>query len=194
MDATPIRPESDVRRRIIDAASTLFYTRGVRAVSADRLIAQSGVSKMTFYRHFPSKDDVVVAYLDRLSALERERFDDARSRLDDASLWDWFVDAVAEAGCETGFRGCPFINAAAEYAEPDHVVRRAVARHRQWFQDELAELAARLGADEPRVVAREIQMMRDGALVLAALDDGSDQIRRVLHDAGRRLLAAPQQG
>jgi AcrR family transcriptional regulator len=182
------RPASAARRRILDSASTLFYTLGVRSVSADRVIAESGVSKVTFYRHFPRKDDLVVAYLDELSERERLAFLGARERLDDDGLWRWYVESIVEAGCAPGFRGCPFINAAAEYSDATHVVRVAVARHREWVQQRLAELAEGYGATEPSRVAQEIQMLRDGALVLAALDGRTDTIAPVLDDAGRRLL------
>lgn len=188
MTMTVERTASPARRRILDSASSLFYTLGVRSVSADRVIAESGVSKVTFYRHFPSKDELVVAYLDEQSERERAAFLAARERLDDGGLWRWYVDSIVEAGCAPGFRGCPFINAAAEYADATHVVRVAVARHREWVQERLAELAEGHGATEPKRVAQEIQMLRDGALVLAALDGRTDTIAPVLDDAGRRLL------
>ncbi len=190
METVSERPESPVRRRLLDAASSLFYTLGVRSVSADRVIAESGVSKVTFYRHFPSKDDLVLAYLTEVSDREKVLFRAARHRLDDQALWRWYVESIVEAGCAPGFRGCPFINAAAEYADVAHPVRVAVTTHRRWIQDRLAELAEGLGADEPRRVAEEIQMLRDGALVLASLDGGTDRIAPVLDDAGRRLLRA----
>jgi AcrR family transcriptional regulator len=190
MPTTPDRPESSARRRILDSASSLFYTLGVRAVSADRVIAESGVSKVTFYRHFPSKDDLVVAYLGEVSERERTAFLSARERLDDDALWRWYVESIVDAGCTPGFRGCPFINAAAEYSDAAHGVRVAVARHREWMQDRLTELAESHGSSEPRRVAEEIQMLRDGALVLAALDGRTDRIAPVLDDAGRRLLRA----
>lgn len=190
MDDQTARPESSARRRILDAASSLFYTLGVRAVSADRVIAESAVSKVTFYRHFATKDDLVLAYVDEVAEGERSRYADARSRLDDAALWQWYIGSVVEAGCLPGFRGCPFINAAAEYADPEHPVRLAVARHRAWVQAELAALAERFGAVDPAFVAQEIHMLRDGALVLAALDGGVERIGPVLEVAGRRLLTA----
>ncbi|PSL39348.1 TetR family transcriptional regulator [Labedella gwakjiensis] len=189
MDESPSRPESSARRRILDAASSLFYTLGVRSVSADRVISESAVSKVTFYRHFPTKDDLVLAYVEETASAERAQYEEARSRLDDAALWGWYVASVVDAGCLPGFRGCPFINAAVEYPEATHVVRLAVARHREWVQGELEALATRLGAVDPRCAAQEIYMLRDGALVLAALDGASERIAPVLDEAGRRLLS-----
>lgn len=183
------RPESSARRRIMGAASSLFYTLGLRAVSADRVISESAVSKVTFYRHFPTKDDLVVAYLEEVSARERARYREARARLDDTELWDWWVASVVDACVHPGFRGCPFINAAAEYADAGHPVRRTVARHRAWAQDELAALAERFGVTEPCRAAQEIHMLRDGALVRAALDGDPARVAPVLDDAGRRLLS-----
>ena len=116
---------SPVRERILAAADEYFYAEGIRAVSADRLIVEAGVSKVTFYRHFPSKDDLVLAYLEGRSALERHALEQFRTQAGDAcETLVAIARAIAGSSCSLGFRGCPFINAAAEYAEPAHPVRR----------------------------------------------------------------------
>ena len=109
---------SAVRDRILDAATRRFYASGIRSVSADRLIADAAISKVTFYRHFRSKDDLVEAYLARIAAQERGRVERKREVHpgNPAAVLRWYATEVGAASCTPGFRSCPFINAAAEYA------------------------------------------------------------------------------
>ncbi|QFZ19907.1 TetR/AcrR family transcriptional regulator [Saccharothrix syringae] len=157
---------SPVRERILAAADEHFYAEGIRTVSADRLIAEAGVSKVTFYRHFPSKDDLVLAYLAGRSALERHALEQLRARAGDAcETLVAIARAVADMSCAPGFRGCPFLNAVAEYADPTHPVRQAVAAHRDWFAAFLGELLGELGIDDRTRVADQLVILRDGAMV-----------------------------
>jgi AcrR family transcriptional regulator len=135
---------SPVRERILAAANEHFYAEGIRAVSADRLIAAAGVSKVTFYRHFPSKDDLVLAYLEGRAALERHALEQLRGQAGDAcGTLLAIARAIADMSCSPGFRGCPFINAAAEFADPVHPARTAVAAHRAWFASFLMDSSGR---------------------------------------------------
>ncbi|MBF4994126.1 TetR/AcrR family transcriptional regulator [Arthrobacter gandavensis] len=152
-----------VRERILDAATDAFYRGGIRAVSADKIIAAAATTKVTFYRHFPTKDDLVAAYLDRQSALVREAAGTLPA--DPCEALRTLALAMGTEACRPGFRGCPFINAAAEYPAADHPVRAAVARHRGWFRALVAELAGRLGAVDPGLAADQLIMLRDGAMV-----------------------------
>ncbi|MFC7876846.1 TetR/AcrR family transcriptional regulator [Isoptericola sp. NPDC057391] len=167
------RGRGRVRERILAAGSGLFYAEGVRAVSADKVIAAAGVSKVTFYRHFPTKDDLVVAYLDELAAAERARLEAIRSQHagDAAATLAALADALGEVARSERFRGCAFVNAGAEFADPAHPVRRAVADHRAWYTDFLAGVARDAGADEPAAAAAELMMLRDGAMVCGDVDD-----------------------
>lgn len=185
---TPRTP--GVRERILAAADEHFYREGIRAVSADRLIAEAGVSKVTFYRHFPSKDDLVVAYLEGRAAVERDGIATLRARAGDAgATLVAIAEVIGEASCTPGFRGCPFINAAAEFADSSHPARRLVATHRAWFAGFLDELLVELGVEERGPVVEQLVMLRDGAMVGGYL--GSDPAARVdaLIGAGRAVLA-----
>ncbi|NYI91836.1 AcrR family transcriptional regulator [Amycolatopsis endophytica] len=186
-----MRP-SPVRERILAAADEFFYAEGIRAVSADRIIAAAEVSKVTFYRHFPTKDDLVLAYLDGRSAVERGVVEHLRStHADDAcAALVAIAQAVADTSCASGFRGCPFINAAAEYADPGHPVRRAIVAHRDWFAGVLTDLIAELGVvDSPQVVDR-LLMLRDGAMVGGYLGSSSAPRAETLIGAGRAVIDA----
>lgn len=184
---TTERPPSAVRRRILDAARLRFYADGIRAVSADRLIDDAAVSKMTFYRHFRSKDDLVVAYLQEIVVEEQAAMAAARAAHpgDPAAVLRAYAEAVGALTCATGFRGCAFLNAAAEYADPEHPVRQVVTLHRTWLRAELADLVTALGVPAERAgqVADQLQAVRDGAMVAGTLD-------RRPEDAAAALLAA----
>lgn len=162
------------RDRILDAATELFYSQGIRAVSADKIIERAGITKVTFYRHFRTKDTLVVAYLERQAAWERQALDGVRAATgDDAEALRRFARAVGTESCRPGFRGCSFINAAAEYADPDSPVRKTVAEHRAWYRQTFAAMAGQLGVADPEQAADELMMLRDGAMLTGYLDDPS---------------------
>jgi AcrR family transcriptional regulator len=182
----PAPPRGTARRTILDAASRLFYAEGIRAVSADRIIEEVGVTKVTFYRHFRTKDELVVAYLDERSEQERQRADTLTSQ-SEASPSDPLgplVEALVSDICASGFRGCPFINAAAEYADPQHPVRLSVKRHRDWFASFLREQLHHAGLQDPAQAAAQLVLLRDGAMVGGYLGDPTD-----LTDAIRATVA-----
>jgi AcrR family transcriptional regulator len=164
-----------MRERIIDAAAGLFYAEGVRAVSADRVITKVGITKVTFYRYFPTKDDLIVAYLERRSASEREAVTQVLDTLpnDPAAVLHTLAVAAEDEVCSHGFRGCPFINAAAEYADPTHPVRQVVDRHRGWFKEMIEQQLELLKIEDAPIVADELVMLRDGAMVSGYLSDPS---------------------
>jgi AcrR family transcriptional regulator len=159
------------RERILDAASTLFYAHGTRNVGVDRVIAASGVAKATLYAHFASKDDLVAAYLERADREWRARLEAAAAAAgDDArdQLVGLFA-ALEQACARDGFRGCAFLNTAAEApGTPAHrITTEHKARVRMWVRD----LARRAGAPHPSELARALTLLLDGALAAGTLDD-----------------------
>jgi AcrR family transcriptional regulator len=185
------RPASKVpmRERIVAAATELFYAQGIRAVSAEKIIAQVGITKVTFYRHFPTKDDLIVAYLERRAAWEREAIAGARQAASDVpEVFRIVAEAIGAESCRPGFRGCPFINAAAEYADPDHPVRRAVDAHRRWFRQAIVDLLDEIGVPDSARAADELVMLRDGAMVSGYLSDPAI-VAGALYNAGRAVIA-----
>lgn len=163
---------SEARTRVLSAASELFYSEGLHSVGVDRIIAAAPVTRATFYRHFPSKDDLLVAYLTQVDEAIRTQVNAARAQ--DASPDD-IVRAVGRSiadGIQSpGFRGCAFLNAAAEYPDPTHPVHQAVLRHRQWFLATITELIADTGEADPEPAARHFVMLRDGAMAAGCLTD-----------------------
>jgi AcrR family transcriptional regulator len=163
---------SEARSRLLGTASRLFYTEGLHSVGIDRIVAEAQVTRATLYRHFPSKDDLVVAYLTEADKAIRDQVTAARDR--GGAPVD-VVRAVAEsiaAGIRTpGFRGCAFLNAAAEYPDPTHPVHKAVLTHREWFLHTITDLLAKVGTTPPEPAARHFVMLRDGAMAAGCLTD-----------------------
>jgi AcrR family transcriptional regulator len=182
--------EGSARDRILDAATELFYANGIRGTSADRIIEQAGITKVTFYRHFRTKTDLIVAYLERQVAGEREAIDSARDHVGPSAALTNIAKVIGTASCMPGFRGCPFINAAAETPDPEDPVRVVVDSHRQWTRDVFADIATAAGATDADTTAGQLMMLRDGAMVNGYLSD-PDQIAETLRLA---LLAVISNG
>ncbi len=168
----------------------MFSGEGIRAVGVERLVTESEVSRLTFYRQFPSKDDLVVAYLTARSAAERARVADFRARHpgDPRAVLRDIVAMMRAEFTTPGFRGCPYINAAAEYADPTSPVRAAIAAHRAWFRETMRELAIEIGVGDPDSAADDLVMLRDGAMVSGYLGD-PDAVALALTRAGRTVVA-----
>jgi AcrR family transcriptional regulator len=173
------------RTRLLDTATRLFYAEGVHAVGIDRIIAEAGVAKATFYHHFPAKDELVRAYVNQQSQLQRA----TAAGLPEAAPRDMVLaifDNVGDLGRDPGYRGCPFVNAAAEYPDPAHPVRQTVADHRRWFRGLLRDLLVADGHPDAERTADLLVALKDGLLVGADLDDPAR--RGVIRDAVARLL------
>jgi AcrR family transcriptional regulator len=168
---TTVKP-SAARDRILATAGRLFYAVGIRAVGVDRVIAESEVARMTFFRHFPTKDDLVVAFLEAQAGVGREQMLRVRNLGPDwprAVLSEVAAGVTSEPGRE-GFRGCEFINTAAEFCDPAHAARRVVDQHRAWIRDLMAEALTELGHPTPQSTAELLLMLRTGAIVAASLE------------------------
>ncbi|MEV6284970.1 helix-turn-helix domain-containing protein [Kribbella sp. NPDC051770] len=176
-----------VRERLLAAADELFYAHGMRAVSADKIIDRVGTTKVTFYRHFRTKDDLVVAYLERRAAAEREGVEAviAASGGDAEAGLRMMSEGLRTMACTAGFRGCPFINAAAEYADAESPVRRVVDSHRAWWTKAFGRMVAPLGLPDHR--AADLMVLRDGAMVAGYLGDADAAAESFLR-AGQALL------
>ncbi|MFF4566613.1 TetR/AcrR family transcriptional regulator [Streptomyces sp. NPDC001435] len=174
------------RERLVRAASRLFYYEGVRAIGVERLIAEAGVTKATFYRHFAAKDDLVVAYLRTKDAYYKDVAEPLAAAHPPAEAIDLIFEAIAEHARERGFRGSPFLNAAAEYPDATHPVRGLVASHRDWIRTLFQELLTRLGHTDPESAAGALLMLYDGAMAAGYLDD-STTAHKTLLDAVRLI-------
>lgn len=181
--------QSEAAGRILAVAAPRFYLEGIRAVSADAVVAEAGVTKATFYRHFPTKDDLVAAYLGTAAAVERHAVTAWRAQHpgDPLAVLAAYGDQLVEQSCGAGFRGCPFLNALAEYPDADHPVRRVVDEHRAWLRETCRELLAELGVADPELTALQLVMLRDGAMAAPA---SSDEVARAVRAAARTLVTS----
>jgi AcrR family transcriptional regulator len=188
MTASATAPSSAARARILDTATRLFYARGLRAVGVDTIIAESGVAKATFYKHFPAKDDLVVAYLDRVDEMWTGQLHAAAEAAGPAPA-DQLVGlfgALDSACRRDGYRGCGFINAAAESA-PGTVAHDRTVAHKQTVLAWLRDLAVEAGAPRPDGLARSLALLLDGALSSGALDADPEAVE-VARDTARSLV------
>jgi AcrR family transcriptional regulator len=156
------------RDRILTAATTLFGDDGVRATGVDALIAAAGVAKATFYRHFPSKDDLVVAWLEdpRTRWLDgvRER---AEALADSpADVVPRFFEVLAEWIEAGAYRGCPYLNTAIELRDSSHPAVATVQAYLREIERSLGEVAAAAGARDPERIGTELQVLAAGSISL----------------------------
>ena len=191
--AAPAAPASRAspRDRILDVAATLFYRHGIRAVGVDTLIAEAGVAKMTFYKHFPSKDALVVTFLHRRDERWRGWLEAAvarRAPAPRARLLAVF-DALEEWFASDDFRGCAFVNATVELADRAHPAHAVVAAHKQALARYLRELATAAAVAHPERLSRQLGLLMDGAIV-TALREGTPRAAREAREMARRLLAS----
>ncbi|MBT2871221.1 TetR/AcrR family transcriptional regulator [Streptomyces cellulosae] len=163
---------SEARTRLLGTATKIFYAEGIHSVGVDRIIEEAQVTRATLYRHFSGKEELVLAYLGEADQGMRAQITGALSP--DASPKD-DVRAVARAIADgirsPGFRGCAFLNAVAEYPDPDHPVHRAVLAHREWFLETVTELLGRAGVEPADAAGRHFVMLRDGAMAAGCLFD-----------------------
>ena len=160
------------RDRLLDAASELFYEHGVHTVGIDTIIERAGVAKASLYSAFGSKEELVRAYLESRHASRRATVlaemalhDDPRGKL--LALFDVLLTTVKQPE----FRGCAFANASAE-SGPDSAAAEVTRNVRAWLLGVMTEQATALGAAEPALLARQLTLLYDGALVQSRLDRG----------------------
>ncbi|MEV4810948.1 TetR/AcrR family transcriptional regulator [Micromonospora avicenniae] len=168
---TGARP-SEARERLLATATRIFYGEGIHSVGVDRIIAEAKVTRATFYRHFPGKEDLVVAYLQAADQAIRDHVETASAAgLPAPDALRAIAESIARDIQSAGFRGCAFLNAVAEYPDPDHPVHQAVLAHRQWFLDTIHSLLADIQESEAEPAARHFVMLRDGAMAAGCLFD-----------------------
>jgi AcrR family transcriptional regulator len=148
----------DMKERILQTADRLFYLQGIRAIGVDTIAAEIGISKRTLYNHFPSKDALISAYLQR-------RF--VKPRASDKPPVEQILatfDSLERRFAAKDFRGCPFVNAVAEMGPKDRAVKKIATAFKEsrrlWFRD----LLIKLGVADPEALATQLTLLVDGAI------------------------------
>jgi AcrR family transcriptional regulator len=191
----PIEPAAEVRERILDTASRLFYERGVRAVGVDLVVLEAAVAKMSLYRYFPTKDDLIVAFLEREDVEFWAQWDNAARQFRDNPTGELHAHMrwIGERLARSNYRGCPQINVAAEFAEQDHPARQVSRRHMQALRGRLLDIAMRLAVPRPKQLAAQLAVLVNGAFVSSGLL-GAEEACGVLQTAAKALVAGARTG
>jgi AcrR family transcriptional regulator len=179
------------KEQILQTATRLFYKYGFRAVGIDTIIAESGVAKMTLYKHFPSKDDLIVAYLERSNE----------------SFWNWLeetlkpfkdnpkrqleviFEGVAKLASSPQCMGCTFTGAAGEFPSLEHIGHAAALSHKKQVLAKLSELAKAARLRQPQALAEQLLMLMDGAWNAARMFGPGNHAGQVAA-AAKTLIAA----
>jgi AcrR family transcriptional regulator len=182
---------SAARDRILATADRLFYGEGIHSVGVHRLVEESAVTRVTFYRHFPSKDDLVAGYLEDRARRARRRITqviedsngDARAALRELAR------VLTNETFALEYRGCPFINASAEFGATGHPARILAAAQRAWIADTIERLLRDMGHRAPARTAQQLLMLQTGANFGAAIDN-TPGLDSIFLEAWDRLIDA----
>ena len=158
---------TEVRDRILATATDLFYKHGIRAVGVDLVVKEAGVAKTSLYRHFATKDDLVLAFLRFMDQefwktwdeVSGQHSDDARAEIRAQLEW------IGERAGQPNYRGCPQLNIAAEFPDVDHPARKVAKEHKLELRRRLKALAERLNCADPDVIAGQLTVLINGAVV-----------------------------
>jgi AcrR family transcriptional regulator len=181
----------DVRNKILATASELFYQHGIRAVGVDLVVEKAGVAKTSLYRLFGSKDDLVLAFLQRMDQEFWKTWDDTTDQhSDDARAeLNGQLDWIGQRAGEPHYRGCPQLNIAAEYAEMNHPTRKFAKEHKRELRRRLKVIAQKLKAADADELAGQLAVLINGAFVSTPIYDPGEATR-LLRRAADALLAA----
>jgi AcrR family transcriptional regulator len=172
-----------MRERILETADRLFYGQGIRAVGVDTIAAEIGISKRTLYNYFPSKDELILAYLSRrfvpINASERPPLEQI------LRVFDWLERWFA---ADT-FRGCPLVNAVAELADATHPGTKMAVAFKEQRRIHVRNLLIELNVADPDGLATQVSILAEGAII-AALVRGDPGMARAAKSAARVLLTA----
>jgi len=185
----PLKSDASARERILATANELFYREGIHATGVDTVVERSGVSKTSLYRVFRSKDELIAAF-----ATERNRsfwawWDrvEQRHAEDPRALLEALLSGIAKLIGQSTYRGCPFLNLATEFPDPNHPGRFVAASNKQEMRRRLAAMVAELGVSDPDRVASQMVLLINGAMVTGLVAVPAD-LRNELVDAAMKLL------
>ena len=156
--------------KVFQTAARLFYQHGYRAIGVDTIAAEAGIGKMTLYRHYPSKDDLIVAYLKDSNELFWNNFeqitkDSPTPREQLLAFFQSLQDYVKTPACY----GCPFLNVATEYPETDYPGHQVALEHKQSVRARFRQLAKEAGATKPEALADQLFLLMDGTYMASRM-------------------------
>jgi AcrR family transcriptional regulator len=185
------KEKSSPRDRLLDTAGRLFQRYGFQAVGIDRILAESGVAKMTMYRHFASKDEMITAYLERADA---QFWGWANAAMRDAKTPETkllaLFDALGKLASSPECLGCVFQAAATAFPEVDHPGHKVATQHKLTVRTHFAELARQANLRDPPSLAAQLALLMDGAWISARLFPRGDNPAVNVAAAARALIGA----
>jgi AcrR family transcriptional regulator len=186
------RERKTSRERLAAVAADLFYRKGIRAVGVEEIVKAAGVAKISLYRSFPSKDDLVVAYLEDRRVSFWRQWDEAFARFDGnpRAQLDAIMTYLADRTTQPGYRGCPFINYCSEFADASHPGRRVAEVTMGEMRQRFNRIAVALGAARPRQLADGLLLLVEGAFAISQTLSGPEGPGHSLLWAARALVEA----
>ncbi len=182
---------TSAREVILQTAAALFFREGFRAVGVDTIIKQANVAKMTLYRHFPTKDDLIVAYLQDTNGKFWAWFDESTRNLEDQPVTQLiaFFKALEKLVTSPQCYGCPFLNAVVDFPENNHPGHQVALEHKLLVRARFYELAQQAGAHAPNTLADQLLLLMDGAFMAVRMYGINNPATHVA-EAARALIAA----
>jgi len=180
------------KERLFETAARLFYQYGYRAIGVDTIAAESGIGKMTLYRHYPSKDDLIVAFLQDSDEEFWEYFESSTKEAPTArKKLLAFFEALQSYVISPACYGCPFINVATEYPDVRYAGHQVAMEHKKSVRARFTQLAEESGAPQPEALANALHLLMDGAYIAARMYGASPQNPAVnVAEAARQLIDA----
>lgn len=178
------------REKLVDRAMDLFYMYGIHSVGLDRILKDVGVTKTTFYNHFESKDELTCEVLRRRHEWEMKAFMDSVDEVSGGQARSALLaifDVLHKWFTEPDFRGCQFINAAAEFPSPHDPVHQEASRHKIATREWLREAAEKAGAEDPDDLGDKIMVLFEGAITLRQVI-GDDQAAATARKVAKSLV------
>jgi AcrR family transcriptional regulator len=182
MARQPIKKTADdktrrlARDRVSDVAADLFYRKGIRAVGVEEIVKEAGVAKISLYRSFPSKDDLIVAYLESRRDAFWRQWDEAFAQYqgDPRAQLHAIMTHLAQRTTQPGYRGCPFINFCAEFSDGAHPGRRVAEATMGEMRQRFILIAEALGARRPQQLADGLLLLVEGAYAISQTLNGAE--------------------
>jgi AcrR family transcriptional regulator len=186
----PVIPEKTAGDKVFEVASELFYSQSIRGVGVETIVKEAGVAKISLYRNFASKDDLIVAYLENRNTGYWHIVDEilAGHEGDPRGQLRALIAYVADRATTRGYRGCPFINYAAEFPERAHPGHRAVEENKAEMRRRLASLASAINARRPEQLADALFLLIEGAYASSQTLGGRNGPAKILPQAAEGLI------
>jgi len=181
------------RDKVFEVAADLFYRKGIHAVGVDEIVKDAGVAKISLYRNFASKDELVVAYLEERNRTFLRQWDETfdRYRDDPRAQLRAIMTYLADRTTPDGYRGCPFINFCAEFPDPDHPGRQVARATKQALRERFQRIAHALEVPQPQQLADGLLLLVEGAYAISqTFGGGSNSPGHALVWAAEGLVAA----